>query len=207
MRIEEIDENANLLLHIEAAGGELELPVILYKKVRKGIIIHPVKKDNVAISFESLKECKLSLIMEVKDSKPILWRNIQIGNIKSNGELYTAILAMDEGAVYNRRGAFRLELDINGNLTGYGKVLIHDISSGGISFYLPNGQECHVGQEINLHFDTKASSYNISGEVVRMADDAEKGRVMYGCKTKHYPAVDAFISEEHRKRVWGNRKR
>lgn len=207
MRIEEIDENASLLLHIEATGGELEVPLKLYKKVKNGLIVYPIKKDNVIISFESLKECKLSLIMEVKDSKPFLWRNIQIENIKSKGEVFTAILVTDDGVSFNRRRAFRLDIDINGNLNGYGKILVHDISSGGISFYLPAGKTCSVGQQIELHFDAKSIGYNISGEVVRLANDAENGRTMYGCRTKNYPAVDAFISEEQRNRVRGNRKK
>lgn len=119
---------------------------------------------------------------------------------------YVGIRVSGEGLIHNRRSTYRLPLDINGSLRNFGKIIVHDISYNGISFYLPNDKLCSTGQDIVLMFKMYDIEYIVKGKIVRITQDPENRRVLYGCSTIPSPSIDNLIQEEQRNRIRKRRR-
>lgn len=205
MKIEDIKEESSLFLRFEDNEAALEIPIKVYQKRRNGLLAYPVKYEGMTISFDKLGTSRVHLLMEQEGDKPLIWKCVKVGYINVNKEIYVAIVSDDLATSFNRRKTFRLDMDVMGTAAGLGKVLIHDISNSGISFYLNNDKICEIGQEVKLTFSSKYAEYVVNGEIVRIAEDPENKRIQYGCKVKPSATIDSFISEEQRDRIRGRR--
>lgn len=208
MKIEELTEDNILFLQFEGKNQILELPLTLVRSSKNGIITDPVEFSGKIITFNNNEmACKYNLICALPNSKPVIWTDILIEDINIKRKKYLLIRVSGEGALHNRRSTYRLPLDCLGDLQNYGKVIIHDISYNGISFYLSDDRKCNIDQAINLSFIMDDEKYVIQGRIVRETYDSERRRNLYGCRINPSVSIDQFIQEQQRNRIRGKRKR
>ena len=137
-----------------------------------------------------------------KEGKPLLWKNVTISNAVINGRNFVLVRSISDGVEYNRRNNFRLSLDIRGNISGYGDIIIHDISNNGVAFLIDkDAKRFNVGQEVALNFTARNINYVLKANVARIVE--KDSRVLYGCSMMSTPIIDQFISEEQRIRIKG----
>lgn len=198
MKIVEISEDSTLTLIIHKDEQSVEVNVEIYKIMPKGIVLKPILSDGKALNLEN-SGARLELVYEREDAKPIIWRHISYGVIKIGGYPYTVLSDKTDGAEYNRRTTFRLDMDVQGTLNRNERVVVHDISSTGISFYTSQEDRKEIGSKVLISFIGGYEEITVTGEVVRQQES--NGRVLHGCVINSTIAIDKFLSEEQMRRV------
>lgn len=203
MKITQIPEAGSLALRLHIGTHTSEIQVQIYKIMENMIVLNPIVINNKILNLGDT-DVRMELIYERENEKPIMWRNISYGTVKLENRPYLVLASNSEGAVFNRRNNYRLPLDVKGILNGKDKIIVHDISSTGISFYTPSENKKKVGSPVAIKFTGCYEDIHVSGEIVREIE--EEDRNMYGCKIKSSQQIDKFMSEEQRRRVIRSRK-
>lgn len=202
MKINEIPKDGSVSLKLQKDNQISMLSVEIYVAKENVIVLKPIIIDGKVLNLSN-SDFRLELIYERGNEKPLIWRNISFGTIKIDN--YPCVVLQDttEGVVYNRRGTFRLELDVQGVLNGNEKIIVHDISTTGISFYTEKDNRKTIGSPVKIKFMGGFEEIYVSGEIIREVEGEERN--MYGCMIKANLMVDKFMTEEQRRRVMRNR--
>lgn len=201
MKLNQLTNDSTIQLEFEAGSEKLYLDVQIAQVSKSGLVLHPVIIEGKALSFKN-NENIVNLVYLQKEGKPLIWKNVAISNAVINGRNFVLVRSLNDGAEYNRRNNYRLPLDIRGNITGYGDIIIKDISNNGIAFAIDrDAKRFTVGQQVNLCFSARNANYTMCVTVARVVEQETK--VLYGCQMSSTPAIDQFISEEQRIRIKG----
>lgn len=201
MKLNELSNDSSIQLEFEAGNEKLYLDVQIAQVSKSGLVLYPVIIEGKALSFKN-NDNIINLIYMQREGKPLLWKNVAVSNAIINGRNFVLVRSMADGADYNRRHNYRLPLDIRGNISGYGDIIIHDISNNGIAFYIDKDAKRFThGQDVALNFSARNVNYTIKVKVARIVEGDT--RVLYGCSMTSTPAIDQFISEEQRIRIKG----
>ena len=138
------------------------------------------------------------------NAKPIVWRNVAYGMVPVKGRQCIVLSTKSNGVQYNRRLNFRLPMDVQGNINGQ-KIIVHDLSSTGISFYVRRDNPKKIGTEFTMKFIANYDELAVQGKIVREFIDED--RILYGCSIKPSAIIDTFLAEEQRRRLMKNRGR
>lgn len=204
MKIDEIPQNGPVILAITKGNQTAEICAEVDQIVNKGIILKPIEMDGKVLNLEG-SEVLIQLLYEREGEKPIIWRNIAYRVFRYNNCPVIALFDKRDGAVHNRRTTFRLDMDVQGILNKSEKVIIHDISGTGISFYVSDGREKEIGSSIVISFNGDNKEIGVTGKILRK-QVCEDGRVLYGCMINSSLTVDRFISEEQGRRARKSRR-
>ena len=208
MRIEELTDQNILFLQFEGKNQLFELPITLIQSAKGGLLIEPIEYMGRVITFEDNEmACRYNLICTIPNDKPLIWTNVSVSDVIIKKKKYVLIKVSGEGAIHNRRSTYRLPLELLGELQGYGKVLINDISYNGVSFYLNETKLCNIDQAISLSFKIDDESYVIQGRIVRQSSDKDNQRNLYGCRINPSINIDRLIQEEQMKHIRGRKKK
>ncbi|MBQ6814681.1 MAG: PilZ domain-containing protein [Lachnospiraceae bacterium] len=201
MKLNQLTNESEIQLEFSVGKEKLYVEAEIAQVSKSGLVLYPVIVDGKSLSFKNNSNV-VNLIYIQQDGKPLIWKNIAISNALLNGKPYVLVRSLEDSREYNRRHNYRLPLDIKGSILGYGDIIIHDISNGGIAFYMDKmGKGFSIGQKVNLGFSARNNNYTISATVARIVESEH--RVLYGCTMMSTPLIDQFITEEQRIRIKG----
>lgn len=201
MKLNQLTSDSTIQLEFEAGTEKLYLDVQIAQVSKSGLVLYPVIIEGKALSFKN-NENIINLVYLQKEGKPLIWKNVAVSNAVINGRNFVLVRSISDGAEYNRRNNYRLPLDIRGNITGYGDIIIKDISNNGLAFVIDkDAKRFTVGQQVNIGFGARNVNYTMCVTVARVVEQDTK--VLYGCYMSSTPAIDQFISEEQRIRIKG----
>lgn len=200
MLLSDLTIESNIKLEVVSGNDKIYIDASIAQVLKSGIVLFPVTYEGKIVSFKDNHNI-VNLVLYQADGKPSIWKNVSVSHAMMNGRAFVLVRSLEESSEYNRRRNYRLPLDIKGNVLGSGEVIVHDISNGGISFYMDQYGSCTVGQTVNIGFSARNCNYAVSATVVRVVE--EEGRCLYGCTMKSTPLLDQFISEEQRYRLKG----
>lgn len=198
MKITEIPPEASPTLRIKKDDQTIEIKVEIYKVLEKGLLLYPIVIDGKVLNLGN-SGARLKLIYEREEKKPLIWGNIVYGIYKKDGYPCVVLSDKKDGVEFNRRGTFRMDMDVQGTLDGEEDIIVHDISGTGISFYTSKENEKEIGSRVTLRFEGGYEQLSVSGKVVRKQEC--DGRVLHGCAINSTKEVDKFLSEEQARRV------
>ena len=133
-----------------------------------------------------------------------IWKHVIIENLIVNGRIYYRIKNSDvESSDYNRRGAFRLNVNeflpvdiYTGGLLEKHNCLVCDVSESGLRFEL--NKDLHYKTRIHLMYK---DSFEMNAYIVRKVFDSKKNTFVYGCRMDIYnSALGRFIMKEQIRR-------
>ncbi len=200
MKLNELTQDSKIQLEISDAKDRLLVDARIAQVAQSGLVLYPVTFDGKVISFKNTTHT-ISLVYLQNDGKPLVWNAVGIDHAVINKMPFVLIRSTKDSMEYNRRTTFRLSLDVRGAVAGYGEVIIHDISNGGIGFYMDSSKPVEMGQKIKIGFNVRGDSYTVSATVVRILPDER--RTLYGCTMQSSPVIDTLIIEEQRLRLKG----
>lgn len=200
MFLSDLTVESTIKLEIVSGDNRIYIDASIAQVLKSGIVLFPVTYEDKVVSFKD-NHNTINLVLYHSDSKPLIWKNVSVSHAVMNGRSFVLVRCLEESSEYNRRRNYRLPLDIKGNILGSGEIIIHDISNGGISFYMDQYGSCSIGQTVNIGFSARNCNYAVSATVVRIVK--EESRCLYGCTMKSTPVLDQFISEEQRFRLKG----
>lgn len=202
MHIEEIVQGQGVVLEITKGDDHSEIDATVMMSGRSVVALEPIVIDGKVLVLND-PDIHVNLVLSIENEKPQLWRNVSFG-MKSIHNRQCIILKSDKDSVtYNRRSSYRLPMDNQGFLRNE-KIIIHDISTTGISFYTNKSNRKTVGSNIEIKFLAYYEEIQVKGTIVREIEEGE--RYLYGCVMTPNPAVDSYIASEQRKRVMMRRK-
>lgn len=205
MKISDIPVEARISLEIMKGDESNAISVTLQKVAENVLVLQPVEIDDKVLVLKE-KDLKIDVYYEVSDAKPIVWRSVAYGMVAVKGRQCIVLSTKSNGVQFNRRLNFRLPLDVQGTLNGQ-KIIVHDLSSTGISFYVRRENRKTIGMEIAIKFVANYDEYAVQGKIVREMEDVEQERFLYGCSIKPNTIIDTFLAEEQRRRLIKNRER
>lgn len=200
MKLNQLEPNSKIQLEISSGKERVYVDANIAQVSRSGLVLYPVVYDGRTVSFKGNQEM-VSLIWLQEDGKPLIWKRVAIDHAVINKMPFVLVRSLDDGMQYNRRTTFRLPLDVKGGIIGYGEVIVHDISNGGIGFYMDSSKEVKIGQQVHIGFSVRGDNYSVTATVVRIVP--EERRTLYGCTMGSSPTIDTFIIEEQRLRIKG----
>lgn len=203
MKIFEIPQDGLLSLKIQKEHRTKVVSVEIFKVTSKMLVLKPIIIDGKVLNPQD-SAMRVELIYERGDEKPLIWKNLSYGVIKLENKPYMVLADKTDGVEYNRRTTYRMDMDVQGTLNSNERVIVHDISSTGISFYTSKDNRKLVGSPIRLKFMGGYEEIRVTGKIVR--EVVGEDRNMYGCTIQSSMEVDKFLSEEQRRRVMRRRR-
>lgn len=200
MKLNELTQDSKIQLEFSGGKDSVYLEARIAQVSQSGLVLYPVMYEGKTVSFKGNHD-SVSLIWLQENGKPLVWKKIAIDNAIINKMPFVLVRALEDSTEYNRRTTFRLPLDVRGGIVGYGEVIVHDISSGGIGFYTDGSRPIEVGQQVNIGFSVRGDNYAVKATVVRIVE--QERRTLYGCTMYSSPAIDTLIIEEQRLRIKG----
>ena len=197
MFFHDLQEGSPIILRLQRQKQSITVETRVYKVQSDTIVVEPIIYDDKYVNVAD-DELTISVIHETED-KPIIWKNVVFKIIRIQNLPYIALACRTAGVIFNRRISFRLNLDVQGVLNRGEKVIVHDISSTGISFFTNKEFRKIVGTPVNIKFLGGYEDVYVSGEIVR--EEEKDGKYLYGCTIRASVDIDKFISEEQRRRA------
>lgn len=149
----------------------------------------------------SFKNVEAHLILCRPDTKPIIWKDIQVP--ASKGEEYV-IKCDSEGVPHQRRNSYRLSLCVECSMDlpthRDVRLTIKDVSSTGFSFFIPKTKDINIlgRAAVTAYLVDSGMSIKLQGVVLRQCD-CELGTT-YGCKMFVEPSgLQHYIAIKQRK--------
>ncbi len=199
MKLNQLTQESKIQIEVSIGRDRILIDAKIAQVAQSGLVLYPVTFDGRVISFRGNHEM-LSIVLLQSDGKPLVWKNVAIDHAMINKKPFVLVRSNADSSEYNRRTTFRLSLDVRGAISGFGEVIVHDISNGGIGFFM-DSDKIPVGQKVKIGFSVRGDSYAVSATVVRVLPDER--RTLYGCTMESSPAIDTLIIEEQRLRLKG----
>lgn len=195
-------------------GEEVELEIVkaeqksvvfgkvLNDSIDNVIILEPIIIDDCVLVLDD-KEIRINVIINIENEKPQVFTGVAFGMTVVGGKACVVIKSTKDSITYNRRSSFRLPLDVQGSVYNE-KVIIHDISSSGLSFYTKREKKKRIGSDVKIKFVADYEEIEIVGKIVREVDEGD--RTLHGCIIQNSPKINNYIASEQRKRIKGKRR-
>ncbi len=201
------------IVTIKAVGKEdtLEFQSQVVEPYGNTILIEEIQNANgEAIGFMT-ENVYLEMSSINSKNLPIIWKNVEIRHVRRGKNFYHRVIQSEGGKVYNRRAAYRLNIDKGATIqkgvnAGVIDVLMHDVSTSGFSFITEQDFEVSGTDTIRLVCQYEDFKINVTGVLVRKQSLAT-GKILYGVKmTVLNRQLDKFIMERQRQKANLNRK-
>ena len=204
MKVYEIPGEGVISLKINKDDKSTVVNAKIKRNTEKIMLLEPIIVEGRELNLKDEKDLVIDLIYEDKMNKPLIWRNVLYKTIAIDNQYCIAISEGKDGAHFNRRENFRLDMDVKGVLNRNESIVVHDVSTSGISFYTPVEKKKNIGDEIHVKFTGGYEDIKVSGEIVR--EVASDDRNLYGCTIQRNMQVEKFMVEEQRRRISHKKK-
>lgn len=221
MKVSDLPVGQAITIMVIISEQRLEFPssVEQANPKKKLAYLSPVMKDGKILNFNG-KGILTSLLVQLPDSKPLVFRNVTLNTMKKDdGTFCYGMQCLSEGLELNRRSSFRCQIDISTLLrissirTTY-NIILRDVSSTGFSFAFHNSNDsCEVGSSVHIVLNDyleetcEKFSFQLHGTVVR-SEELDNGRMVYGCKmVTPVHGLDQYIAKKERLRIQKQRSK
>lgn len=196
MVLQDLRESDELALEIIWGANTYNVPTKVVVVLKEAILVNPFVSQGIVLELDSEKFRDMHYNIVSKDKKDghiITWKNVSIQKTKyKNITLYhIESPKYAQQAQHNeRRENGRMLVDKIGTVsvgdrTVKQKAIIHDISSGGVSFYVSEGFETD-GRSILVEFDDelRGRKYHLRIESLFVREVKRGEHVLIGCSFK-----------------------
>lgn len=106
-----------------------------------------------------------------------------------------------EGRKINRRKNFRVGISIMGSMIRGGdspvNVYVRDVSASGFS--ITTERQLSLGEEITVRYSDMGIKLSLSGTIVRMVENPEEGKNVYGCRLlRESEGIAQYVQQKQR---------
>lgn len=203
MHLDDLERGQGVVLEITKGDEHSEVDGYVMMVKRNVLVLEPIIIEEKVLVLNDA-EIHVNLVVSIDENKPQLWKNVAFGMTNINNHQCIVVKSDGESVTYNRRASYRLSMDNQGYLRNE-KIIIHDISVTGLSFYVKKEFRKTIGSEVDIKFTANYEDIHVRGKIIREIEDGD--RYLYGCTIHANPAVDSFIASEQRKRVMINRRK
>ena len=144
---------------------------------------------------------KVSLALNRKGRKPVVWDQVVVKMLKVNGELRQALVCNVEGEERNRRKVYRHTLNMLADAIVGGdemKVVVRDAGATGFSILADSKSKRHgTGAECECRYMDADEKIVLTGKIIRV-EEMPDGAVCYGCK--YTGRTDVMVAYIRRKK-------
>lgn len=205
MRLNELKESAEISITFRSKVREFSFPVKVLAVMEDELITTAIRFKEGVLVFDRAN-VSLDAWASDEDSRPIIWKNIECVKDTYDGKLAYRLSCKNEGNYVNRRGAFRVPLNIQGVAqVGMNRkadnVIVKDLSALGYSFTMKGMvQEC-IGKQVRLIFDDPQYKTHLTllGTVVRIAPQTDDSYLV-GCKLlRENDVISKYVAERQRR--------
>ena len=197
MYIDELILDSNICIDLIKDGYKTELETKVIGVYKNKIEIEQIYVDNKKVAFDS-SNIYYNLWFYRENDKPILWTNVLIKNFKVKDKERLIVYSEKDGKPTNRRLSYRLDLDIKGTINKK-DVIIHDISTTGLSFYDSLDNIHPIGENIIISIPYMYDILTLRGKTIRV--ESRGTRILYGCTIQDSKDLQEFLLAEQRKRL------
>lgn len=200
MWIYNIPRNSDLVLTVKDVNTTLDFKTKARESIGdNGLWIDIIRtSQGKTIDF---KGRKVSLSLNRKGRKPVVWENVTVKLLKVNGELRQAVVSSKEGEEMNRRRVYRHTLNIPADANVNGdeiKVVVRDAGATGFSFISEIGSKPHgTGIPVECRYVDGEEEVILTGKIIRVQNMPD-GTICYGCK--YTGRTDVMVSYIRRKK-------
>lgn len=200
MWIYDIPRNSELVLTVKDEHTTLDFKTTAKESLgNNGIWVEIIRtSQGKTIDFSGRP---VSLALNRKGRKPIVWDPVSVKMLRVNGELRQAILCSTEGVEINRRKVYRQTVDMPAKAVLNGdemNVIVHDVGAAGFSAISEIGSNRHgTGIHIECSYQDGEDNVFLTGKVIRVQDMPD-GTVCYGCR--YTGRTDVIVNYIRRKK-------
>ena len=194
MKLVDLKLNQELIIQLLLGGQQIEFFSHVTEHGDSSVYVTPYKHKGseleINIKDNSGVICNI-FTDDPNNKKRISWKNLELATVKRNGRMLYCLKTYGfnhNSAVDERRLNERTIVDIEGKVyDGYHaegeRVVIHDISSVGISFYAPPSFE-PKSQQLLVEFSDLINhkTFNVRIDTMIARTSNEKGRLRIGCR-------------------------
>lgn len=197
MLLSELQVGTPIILEIVVGAKKFEIPLEIQKTEQFAIFTGTFRYGGTVVDFSKKGFEHLLFNVYASDAKNqgrFVWKGVLMQLVNQHGVSYYKLQSkniLQQGTSLNRRGEKRLLMDVPGQAfsmsTGVASsVVIHDVSSQGISFYAGPGF-VEENEILDLRFmdsiGDKIFDIGIEVQCVRVVKK-ENANVLYGCKVR-----------------------
>ncbi len=205
MRVSEVKEQHKINLEVVIEGKRYEFESMSIGVLDGRLLAEPVRVEEKVLSFSG-QNVVVNLVYHADNSAPVIWKSVAVDTIGYNNRTMYSVSCQGEGKLENRRGSYRLTLDMAGvaqmghNTKGM-DVIVHDVSDSGFAILTKDDKEDYAGILVHLKFSDAGRNFDMVGIVVRKMQYRE-GLYLYGCKlNRHVAGLSQYIAERQRKDI------
>lgn len=195
-----VPKNAELVLTVKDAYTTLDFKTVAREPIgNNGVWVDVIKtSQGKTIDF---KGRVVSLALNRKGRKPIVWESITVRMFRVNGDLRQALLCDKEGVEVNRRKVYRQPIMLPAYITlnedGMDGI-IKDVGATGFSIICQADSIRHgTGIPASCRYQDGEENIYLTGKVVRVQELEDK-TVCYGCK--YTGRTDVMVEYVRRKK-------
>lgn len=204
MKLSELKESTEINIAFRLDVREFSFRVKVLAVMGNELVTTPIRFKEGVLVFDT-KEVILNIWAMDENGRSIVWKEVKCEKITHEGRLAYRISSKNDGDYVNRRGAFRISINLQGVAqVGFNRkadsVVLKDLSALGYAFTMKGQVEDCIGKPVRLIFDdTKLKTHlTLLGTVVRIAPQAND-QYLLGCKLiKENALVSKYVAERQR---------
>ena len=178
---------------LPAQENEIEFKATVTQTSAQYILLDVPKVDDKRLSFKGVH----TSILTERDGGAYVFTPCNIVFYKG---AYVAQCAK-EGRKINRRKNFRVGISIMGSMIRGGdspvNVYVRDVSASGFS--ITTERQLSIGEEITVRYSDMGIKLSLTGNIVRMVENQEEGKNIYGCKLlRESEGIAQYVQQKQR---------
>lgn len=172
-------------LEIFMNGKKTTLLTSVEQVIDTTVLLTPIQLNGKVVGFPP--DCTVNLLY-VEENHVFCWKNVKVKVVRYEKNVYHSVELIAEAEILNRRGAYRVFIGENMQLTAFTangpktyNVLLKDVSETGMAFYTK--EEFDVGRTVRLHLVvSSAHELQLSSQIIRIQNFEDRQDHLYGCK-------------------------
>ena len=203
MEIKDLEKDAvvELEVHINKKTLNFNCQTVMIKD--NFILVPKIVVNNQTVGFSD--NCTVNLIY-IREGKATIWENVIVKLVNYKGKIHHKIDVLGPGKPLNRRGAYRVYIGLNGELTTSGPtgpdsfmVTVKDISETGCAFI--SDRELDIGRHIRIRFRDNVS-VELNGKIIRSEFKDNLNASLYACElVGRHPRLGSYLAKKQSEKL------
>ena len=189
----EVGQEITIACKLPMQENEIEFKAMVTQTSAQYILLDIPKVDDKRLSFKGVQ----TSILTEKDGGAYEFSPCNIVFYKG---AYVA-QCVKEGRKINRRKSFRVGISIMGSMIRGSdspvNVYVRDVSASGFS--ITTERQLSIGEEITVRYSDMGIKISLTGNIVRMVENQEEGKNVYGCKLlRESEGIAQYVQQKQR---------
>jgi len=193
--LRDIEEGQEITIacKLPSQENEIEFKATVTQTASQYIMLDIPKVEGKRLSFKGVQ----TSILTEKDGGAYVFTPCNIVYYK---DVYVAQCAKEARKI-NRRKSFRVGISIMGSMIRGGdspvNVYVRDVSASGFS--ITTERQLSIGEEITVRYSDMGIKLSLTGNIVRMVENQEEGKNVYGCKLlRESEGIAQYVQQKQR---------